>query len=340
MAADLPRHPPLPRHALRTPPVSGARSGWVDAARGVGIVLVVFGHVWRGVEAAGLVGNPRMFHLVDSFIYSFHMPLFFFLSGMFFVRTASSKPAGEFLKDRVLRLLWPLFLWTWIYFLFKGLAGSLVNVPMDWAAFPWFPLPPREQFWFLWALFLIQVVLAPLARFGPNGTGTWLGALAVALVIFALPPGPSAPWIVSAMTFGPYFALGILFARVPSAASGPGLALPALAGFLACAGAAALLSPGPFGGLALGAGATLGLVLAVRATVRASRGPLQLLGEASLAIYVAHVIFTAGTRILLSALGVEGLWVHLALGCLFGILGPLLAFLAARRAGLERLCGF
>jgi len=45
------------------------RVAWVDAAKGVGILLVIAGHVWW---------RPGPAHHV---IYSFHMPLFFLLSG-------------------------------------------------------------------------------------------------------------------------------------------------------------------------------------------------------------------------------------------------------------------
>lgn len=40
----------------------------VDVAKGIGILLVILGHL----------KNPIM-----DFIYAFHMPLFFFISGMF-----------------------------------------------------------------------------------------------------------------------------------------------------------------------------------------------------------------------------------------------------------------
>lgn len=58
--------------------VAGAnRLDWVDAAKGVGIILVVAGHVWtRGP--------------VRDAIYAFHMPLFFLLSG-YLVRPANTR---------------------------------------------------------------------------------------------------------------------------------------------------------------------------------------------------------------------------------------------------------
>lgn len=57
------------------------RNLWVDYAKAIGIVLVVYGHVVRGLLNAGILQDAEFHGLVDSVIYSFHMPLFFFLSG-------------------------------------------------------------------------------------------------------------------------------------------------------------------------------------------------------------------------------------------------------------------
>jgi len=46
------------------------RIEWIDSARGIGLFLVVFGHALKGNEFTAMV------------IWSFHMPLFFFLSGL------------------------------------------------------------------------------------------------------------------------------------------------------------------------------------------------------------------------------------------------------------------
>jgi hypothetical protein len=37
------------------------RLSWVDTAKGLGIFLVVFGHVWRGLENAGLIEIQNYF---------------------------------------------------------------------------------------------------------------------------------------------------------------------------------------------------------------------------------------------------------------------------------------
>ena len=55
------------------------RVNWVDTAKGLGIFLVFYGHI---IQSFYLTGTS--FALIQvKFIYAFHMPLFFFLSGFF-----------------------------------------------------------------------------------------------------------------------------------------------------------------------------------------------------------------------------------------------------------------
>jgi len=70
------------------------RVQYIDIAKGIGIVLVVMGH--------------NDFALISPFahklIYSFHMPMFFFMSGMFF---RPDVPFWSFLCNRFNRVLKP-----------------------------------------------------------------------------------------------------------------------------------------------------------------------------------------------------------------------------------------
>jgi len=62
----------------------GERLDWLDAAKGLGIILVVIGHAWTK-------GQMR-----DT-IYAFHMPLFFLLAGY----TARPKPMAQYLSAQL-----------------------------------------------------------------------------------------------------------------------------------------------------------------------------------------------------------------------------------------------
>lgn len=78
-----------------------------DIARGLGIILVVYGHT---VAAWG--GDNEILH---RFIYSFHMPLFFGLSGMYISTNSELIP---FIKSKVTRFVIPFIFWVMIYFIF------------------------------------------------------------------------------------------------------------------------------------------------------------------------------------------------------------------------------
>lgn len=55
---------------------SKTRIEWIDIAKGIGIVLVSFGHVRNGDGRS--VWLPALDMLISA-IYLFHMPLFYFL---------------------------------------------------------------------------------------------------------------------------------------------------------------------------------------------------------------------------------------------------------------------
>lgn len=78
----------------------------IDMAKAFGIALVVFGHVSGSGEGTGLL-NAR------GFVYQFHVPLFFFLSGYFFKEEETWK---VFITKRVKRLYIPFVLWNLIFF--------------------------------------------------------------------------------------------------------------------------------------------------------------------------------------------------------------------------------
>ncbi len=91
------------------------RVGYVDIAKGIGITLVVMGH--------------NDFALISPFfhklIYSFHMPMFFFMSGMFF---NPDLPFWKYACHRFSRVLKP-FLFMILFIYFTSISFSNVGIP-------------------------------------------------------------------------------------------------------------------------------------------------------------------------------------------------------------------
>lgn len=101
------------------------RIAWVDIARGLAIVLVMLGH------------TPVPGKMV-SYIYSFHVPLFFILSG-FLLHRGLQKSWPDFLKNKFMRLAVPYFFFSFIgyaYWLITRQTGTDVGATQISTAIP------------------------------------------------------------------------------------------------------------------------------------------------------------------------------------------------------------
>lgn len=95
------------------------RNNYIDVVKGIGIFLVVLGHHHT---------------ILTNYIYSFHMPLFFFISGMFHSNYNSYK---EFIIKKVNSLVIPYFTFATTLFLFWLVIGrkfgesAIKNTPIN-----------------------------------------------------------------------------------------------------------------------------------------------------------------------------------------------------------------
>jgi acyltransferase len=94
---------------------------WVDHARAFGICLVVLGHT---------AGLPDF---ITQLIYSFHMPLFFFISGYLLKDSYLSLPSSGFLRRLWKKLLVPYICFWAISYLYWLVTHNLVFDPTKYA---------------------------------------------------------------------------------------------------------------------------------------------------------------------------------------------------------------
>ncbi|WP_299412870.1 acyltransferase [uncultured Sulfitobacter sp.] len=321
----------------------------IDSARGIGIILVVFGHAWRGAFGAGLIPNNAVFAAIDAGIYAFHMPLFFFLSGLLFLETLGKYKTTALLKGRVTRLLWPMALWTWVFFGFKLLGGTAVNTPVTLTDFPLVPLPPYEHLWFLWALFLCHYFLillyAPLPRWIPQRY--WrIGAGTIGLVLAYMLPNISVPSLIwgPMVAHMPYFLIGIAIGGSDNLKRGG--KFTAVLGACLFLGYIGLFMAGqPLGNPMIGS--ALLLIFGWMAWPHVDNGGetrvlqgLLYLGKTSMVIYLTHTIFSATLRIAMLKIEIDSLSFILLATTLIGLIAPLLVLAVARRLRLTKLLGF
>jgi fucose 4-O-acetylase-like acetyltransferase len=196
--------------------------------RGVGILLVVLGHSLsslRGRPGAGWVEH------VIGFIFSFHMPLFFFVSGYlgarFFV------PRRTMFRHTVVRQVKRLglvyFFYTVLIVAIKLPANAFVERPIRLSELPaqvlLFPADtPSLVLWFIYTLFLMQMLVLSWHTLLPVDYGRRSRQVAVLAVVLAINlASPTLPQALGLHFLGRhllYFYLGFLSASYWRAISG------------------------------------------------------------------------------------------------------------------------
>ncbi len=320
------------------------RNSWVDNAKAIGIILVVFGHVFRGLYNAGVPIDSAIYTLIDSVIYSFHMPLFFFLSGLFFTTSLQNRGAKGLLLSKVDTIIYPYILWSLLQGFIEATLSTYTNGSVgfsDVLALLW---QPRAQYWFLYALFLVFFVCSIIFRnrdyrfvlfFLPVAVMTYVYQDLISINIYL-------GFISNNLVF---FVVGILFGQLPLSRifSKPLLfggitLLFVLSQYFFHFNMDMVYSEKGYLSLLL---AIISIIFIVALSDWLSRYPLKflvLIGTSSLAIYLMHVIFGAGSRVVLIKLfDVNDVFIHLVIGCIFGVIAPILVLALSKRINFNYL---
>lgn len=196
---------------MNLPANTSDRVEWIDAAKGIGIILVVLGHIW-------LIGPGQ------KIINSFHMPLFFFLSGYVF-HFERYRDFKQFLGSKGTRILAPYFWFSLITYFYWLLVErwvsrnaispftTFVNIFRCQGADRY--LPHNPALWFLPCLFVVEVLFYCLAknRNRRNILGLLLVISVMSYIITSLCPR-NLPWGMNvALTGIVFYGMGFVLRR-------------------------------------------------------------------------------------------------------------------------------
>lgn len=134
------------------------RYSYIDIAKALGMLAVMWGHLMLGGRT-------------NSFVYAFHIPLFFFLSGMMFKKNIRFR---DFFFRRVRTLLLPYAVFsvlTWVYWVVRNLV---LGLPMNSVFMPLLQtvlaqgsggfLIHNVALWFVPCLFVVEMLYYWLAK--------------------------------------------------------------------------------------------------------------------------------------------------------------------------------
>lgn len=129
---------------------SKTRIEWVDAAKGIGILMVMFGHNWLDWKYC-------------YYFCSFHMPLFFILTGYTF---SDRRAPFNFIKQKAKVLLIPYVLFVVCNLIFYGVLSHTHGGDYDMGveALAFLMQQRHTYLWFLPVLFLSELFVYVLSR--------------------------------------------------------------------------------------------------------------------------------------------------------------------------------
>ncbi|MFD1421196.1 acyltransferase family protein [Lactiplantibacillus songbeiensis] len=300
------------------------RVNWVDSARGIAIILVVYGHALEGTfYSVGM--NQQSYDWQHGIIYAFHMPLFFLISGFFIASWLKRQPAIA-LKQKAVALLIPYVIWSIIQGTFMILMKSKSVVSLGWKALLYIPIRPLDQFWFVYALFFAFILYYFIFNYlGKSITISLFVSLFIVIVLSFI-----HIWQFSNIGLALFFiALGaFIHERIGLnyfSKSSVGIISTLL--FLSIFSIISILN------YSLTLNIIIKLILAVLGSVsilvfsnKFSTKFLTVLGKLSLEIYVAHWIFLAGSRFILIHFGLSQPYLLIAVGTICGIIFPIILY--------------
>ena len=168
------------------------RIGFLDATKAFAILLVVWGHIIQQNI------NNCFDNSAFSFIYSFHMPLFFILSGMFLGKQFERSFIGV-IKKRGIQLLLPAFSVLMLFSLVSLAVGKITTVKAFMVSALLLP-------WFINTLFSSDIFAWLSHKIFKKD---WVACILSILLLFALPNVD----IMGLKTFLPFVWCGYFFMK-------------------------------------------------------------------------------------------------------------------------------
>jgi len=153
-----------------------------DYAKALGILLVVASHIMRGLERTDLLVFDPTWQTVDWALYLYHMPLFFYVAGLFFAATVERYGYLGMLKRNAIVLLGPLVVWSYIQVGMQYAFSGSSNLKVTLGDLLTAPFPPAQQFWFLGVLFVGTAIAGLLPALRASRIVQVLGPQVQALV--------------------------------------------------------------------------------------------------------------------------------------------------------------
>lgn len=191
------------------------RLDYMDVVKGIGILLVVLGHNLQGIPA------------LTSWIYSFHMPLFFIVTGYLEAHKqahgVAHKPIGSYIRRKAASLLWPYMTFSivnlvWLL-VFRLVMGVQPEAPFLVILLKMLTTYGYRAMWFLPTMFFASIIHHGAGNKAPAAT-TLLSILAGSTASLVLERMATDFWLCYPIMYFGRIAIGLSFICIGKALYG------------------------------------------------------------------------------------------------------------------------
>jgi fucose 4-O-acetylase-like acetyltransferase len=335
----------LLQKAFNTSVLLKNRLAWVDYLKGIAIVLVVYRHVLIGIQryVAGQQAKgkpipdvPLYLDKANIIFFSFRMPLFFILSGIFISGSLKKRTLKQVLGIKFEHLLYPYFIWVFLQVTLQIILGPNTNSNRTLLDYTYILYQPRalDQFWYLPALFNTTAIYLLVKT--QLKMKVW-GQLILGLLLYFFSPWCQGISMISDwMEFYLFFALGdaisvFFFKESVQRFLKNGYSLLMISPIFFLTQVYYLkhnTGPGQLDFLAIALIGCLSMfILSFRMQSWNVLSFLRIVGYHSLYIYVMHIFVAGLVRLLFTRfLGLDNPFLLLSSGIFFGITLPIIFY--------------
>ena len=192
--------------------IKNKRIDWIDVIKGLAMFIVIFGHTF-----------PSNNGLIRKYIYSFHMPLFFLISG-FTAKKDLTLDFRSFVIKKINNLLIPYFIINIVSILFVYILtkiGVLDSVPMlEYLVGTFYGCTDVYQMingptWFILSLFIVEVLFYLINKVSKNNKEIFIFSIICAIISYVNSISTfqvRLPWHINSSLTGVFFyCIGFLF---------------------------------------------------------------------------------------------------------------------------------
>ena len=304
---------------------------WIDSAKIISCVLIVIGHLLRGLSLSGILSGPVSDGIVRA-LYFFHVQVFFFCSGFLYRRNCGTgfSSWGKNILKKLLDLGVPYLCFTAVSYTLKVFFENDINDPVH-ASFPVTLLSrPEAPYWFLYILFFMFLLIPPV-----KSKKTLYAVFAASIVLFAVTEifdVSELPYFLkNFMKYAVWFVLGMLLFEYRNVFNNLSFAksLPAVLFVPAVISVCAFNIDFPFIEFIM---CVWGIAFTVTVSVFISdkfknKKMIGQISEYIMPVFLMHTLASPMVRVVLLKIGITSSVIHLLSGFILGILLPSVVYL-------------